>query len=170
MVGGTVDIIKIVEVGVEANVVKTTTTGKTGEVGIECTGYWTCSAVITPQIMVVKGEKFHNKDQGCGEDKQLYEVRLPVLDGDNRPLVHIERCVCKNYLYWAEAGDLSPCPKECTPNKGPLRWTTRLSPYVHRSTSAEERNLLLATVCFGVYAVGREIKEGAGLKYNVLYI
>lgn len=97
--GGTVDIIKIVGIGVEANVVKTTTTGKTAEVGIECTGYWTCSAVITPQIMVVKEEKFHNKDQGCGKDKQLYEVRLPVLDGDNRPLVHIEPCVYKNYHY-----------------------------------------------------------------------
>lgn len=116
--GGTVDISTIVGVGVEANVATTTTTGKTAEVGIECTGRWTCSAVITPQIMVVKGEKFHNKDQGCGEDRQPYEVRLPVLDGDNLPLVHIEPCVCKNYLYWAEAGDLSPCPKECTPNKG----------------------------------------------------
>ncbi|MCJ1470357.1 hypothetical protein MMC07_009002 [Pseudocyphellaria aurata] len=114
--GASLEFSEIVGVGLDVSVAITTENSKTSSVGIDCDGPWTCGAVVTPQMMHVKGDKFHNKNQGCGEDRQPYEVTFPVLDDDKVPLYHLEACLCKDYDHWREAKNIDACPKPCTPH------------------------------------------------------
>lgn len=113
-VGASLNIAQIVGLAVEASVSETTTTGTTNSAGIECTGPWTCSALVTPDYIKINGNKVQENISGkCGDKSEPYEVLLPVVR-DNHPVVHMEPCACLNRLHWQNDGAPPPCPQECT--------------------------------------------------------
>ena len=114
-VGANLDFGAIVAAGVSAEVSTSTAKGTTDSNQQECTGPWSCSMILTPEVQEVAGKQF--VWVGCPSEKKEfpYTAQFPIKSGDNLPIQHGELCQCRNYDGFDEEAEDAPvpCPNDC---------------------------------------------------------
>lgn len=109
---------EIVGAGVSGSVSITTAKGTVNTSSVTCTGPWTCSIIVTPVVVQVKGIKKITPcaNSGSQGSEGPYDVTFPETNDDKLPVGNTKPCACPDFEHWEDPGAPEKCPGPCGGN------------------------------------------------------